>query len=51
MAPAARTEFLYRELVGLAFFVFARRVITPFAAVALKSNQISHCVFTVLDAS
>jgi hypothetical protein len=42
MAAAARAELFDRELFSLAFFVLAGRIVAAFAAVALKSNQVSH---------
>jgi hypothetical protein len=42
MGPAARAELFDGELFRLTLLVFGRRVIAPFTAVALKTDQISH---------
>ena len=39
---ASGAELLDHELLGLLFFVFAGRVITPFAAITRQTYQISH---------
>jgi hypothetical protein len=41
MLPAAATEFLELEPVGLVLFVLGRHVITFFALSALQNNVIS----------
>jgi hypothetical protein len=43
MTSATRAEFLDRKLFGLPLLVFAGRIVTPLAAVTLKSNQVAHC--------
>jgi hypothetical protein len=42
VAAAARAKLLNRKFFGLAFLIFAGRVIAPLATVAGHSNQISH---------
>jgi hypothetical protein len=49
MAPATWAKFLDRKLFGLPLLVFAGHIITPFAAIALKPDKISHLGFTCVS--
>jgi len=49
MAPAAWAKLLDRKFFGLPLFVLARHVISPFTAVALKPDEISHCLMHLAD--
>jgi hypothetical protein len=42
MSPAAGTELLQRNLVGLQFAVLGRGVVATFAGIASQSDYVTH---------